>query len=142
MLSPWCDEEEHRAKHVDLSAMKHSLSKWALYLSKETPQMTDEIGISITATNSGTEPGRIERLLDVVAIVHSLLDRNVIDMADEDTDEGTYSAFVKALISIPTTARLLCRGGESPPRGGRMPFKTAWETNCEHDVQHVVIQAA
>ena len=48
--------------------------------------MTDEIGISITATNSGTEPGRIERLLDVVAIVHSLLDRNVIDMADEDTE--------------------------------------------------------
>ena len=50
--------------------------------------MTDEIGISITATNSGTEPGRIERLLDVVAIVHSLLDRNVIDMTDEDTRRG------------------------------------------------------
>ena len=62
--------------------------------------MTDEIGISITAANSGTEPGRIERLLDVVAIAHSLLDRNVIDMADEDTEEGTYTAFVKALVSI------------------------------------------
>jgi len=51
--------------------------------------MTDEIGITITATNSSTEPGRIERLLDVLAIVHSLLDRNIIDMADEDTQEGT-----------------------------------------------------
>jgi hypothetical protein len=47
--------------------------------------MTDEIGIKITATDSGTEPGRIERLLDVLAIVHSLLDRNIIDMGDEDT---------------------------------------------------------
>ena len=50
--------------------------------------MTDEIGIAITATNSGTEPGRIERLLDVLALVHSLLDRNVIDMADEGHTRG------------------------------------------------------
>ena len=86
--------------------------------------MTDEIGISITATNSGAEPGRIERLLDVVAIVHSLLDRNVIDMADEDTEEGTYTVFVKALISIrDDNGSLLYRGGESHPRGGRMPSK-------------------
>jgi len=42
--------------------------------------MTEEIGITITATDSGAEPGRIERLLDVVAIVHSLLTRKIHGM--------------------------------------------------------------
>jgi len=105
--------------------------------------MTDEIGISITATNSGTEPGRIERLLDVVAIVHSLLDRNVIDMTDEDTEEGTYTAFVKALISIrDDNGSLIVSWRRKPSQRWKDAFKTAWEANCEHDVRHIVIEAA
>jgi|SRR5208337_4091711 len=87
--------------------------------------MTDEIGITITATNSGTEPGRIERLLDVLAIVYSLLDRNVIDMADEDTQEGTYTALKRLPRSTITMARSLYPGGESPPKDGRMPSRLA-----------------
>lgn len=102
--------------------------------------MTDEIGITITATNSGAEPGRIERLLDVMAIVHSLLDRNVIDMADEDTQEGTYTAFVKSLVSIhDDKGSLIVSWRRMPSQRWKHAFKTAWEANCEHDVQHVVI---
>jgi len=102
--------------------------------------MTDEIGITITAANSGEEPGRIERLLDVVAIVHSLLDRNVIDLADEDTEEGTYTAFVKSLVSIrDEKGSLIVSWRRRPSRRWQNAFKTAWDANCEHDVQHVVI---
>ncbi len=102
--------------------------------------MTDEIGITLTAANSGEEPGRIERLLDVVAIVHSLLDRNVIDMADEDVEEGTYTAFVKALVSIrDNKGSLIVSWRRKPSQRWMDAFKTAWEANCEHDVQHVVV---
>ena len=83
--------------------------------------MTEEIGITISAANSGEEPGRIERLLDVAAIVHSLLDRNVIDMADEDTQEGTYTAFVKALVSIRDEKGSLVVSWRRMP--GRMPLR-------------------
>ena len=102
--------------------------------------MSDDIGITITATNSGTEPGRIERLLDVLAIVHSLLDRNVIDMSDEDTQEGTYTAFVKALASIhDNKGSLIVSWRRTPSQRWKDAFKTAWEANCEHDVQHVMV---
>src|SRR6516164_9309966 len=36
-----------------------------------------------------------------------------------------------------TMARSLYPGEESPPKDGRMLLKTAWEANCEHDIQHV-----
>ena len=102
--------------------------------------MTDEIGITITAANSGTEPGRIERLLDVLAIVHSLLDRNIIDTADEDTEEGTYTAFVKALASIrDDKGSLIVTWRRKPSQRWKNAFKIAWEANCEHDVQHVMM---
>ncbi|MGA7329299.1 MAG: hypothetical protein WBX25_33655 [Rhodomicrobium sp.] len=102
--------------------------------------MTADIGITITAANSGTEPGRIERLLDVLAIVHSLLDRNVIDMSDEDTQEGAYTAFVKALASIhDNKGSLIVSWRRRPSQRWKDAFKTAWEANCEHDVQHVMI---
>jgi len=102
--------------------------------------MTDDIGITITATNSSTEPGRIERLLDVLAIVHSLLDRNIIDMADDETQEGTYTAFVKALASIhDNNGSLIVSWRRKPSQRWKDAFKTAWEANCEHDVQHVLI---
>jgi uncharacterized protein YbaA (DUF1428 family) len=102
--------------------------------------MTEEIGITITATNSGEEPSRIERLLDVIAIVHSLLDRNIIDMADEDTQEGSYTAFAKALVSVrDDKGSLIVSWRRAPSRRWRNAFKIAWEANCEHDVQHVVI---
>jgi hypothetical protein len=102
--------------------------------------MTEEIGITITATDSGAEPGRIERLLDVVAIVHSLLNRNVIDLADEDTQEGTYTAFVKALVSIrDDKGSLIVSWRRTPSQRWKDAFRTAWEANCEHDVRHVVV---
>ena len=105
--------------------------------------MSDEIGITITATNSDTEPGRVERLLDVLAIVHALLDRNVIDMADEDKEEGTYTAFVKALVSIhDDKGSLIVTWRRTPSQRWKDAFKTAWEANCEHVVQHAVIQPA
>jgi hypothetical protein len=105
--------------------------------------MTGEIGITITATNSDTEPGRIERLLDVIAIVHALLDRNVIDMSDEDTEEGAYTAFVKALVSIhDDKGSLVVTWRRTPSQRWKDAFKIAWEANCEHDVQHAVIQPA
>ena len=78
-----------------------------------------------------------------VAIVHSLLDRNVIDMADEDREEGTYTAFVKALISIrDDNGSLIVSWRRKPSQRWKDAFKTAWEANCEHDVQHLVIEAA
>jgi hypothetical protein len=89
--------------------------------------MTEEIGITITATDSGAEPGRIERLLDVVAIVHSLLNRNVIDLADEDTQEGTYTAFVKALVSIrDDKGSLIVSWRRTPSQRWKDAFRTAW----------------
>ncbi|SRR5579871_3856665 len=102
--------------------------------------MTDEIGITITATNSGAEPGRIERLIGVLAIVHSLLDQNVIDMEDEDKEEGSYTAFAKSLASLhDDKGSLIVSWRRNPSQRWKNAFKTAWEANCEHDVQHKII---
>ena len=82
----------------------------------------------------------VERLFDVLAIVHSLLDRNVIDMADEDTEEGTYTAFVKALASIrDDKGSLIVSWRRTPSQRWKDAFKIAWEANCEHDVQQAEI---
>ena len=80
----------------------------------------------------------LKGFLDVLAIVHSLLDRNVIDMADEDTEEGTYTA--KALVSIhDNKGSRIVSWRRRPSQRWKDAFKTAWEANCEHDVQHVMI---
>ena len=74
------------------------------------------------------------------AIVHSLLDRNVIDMADEDKQEGTYTAFAKALVSIrDDKGSLIVSWRRRPSQRWMGAFKIAWEANCERDVQHVVV---
>jgi hypothetical protein len=92
--------------------------------------MTTEIGIAITAQNS--EPGRIERLLNVLAIVHSILNRNVMDSTDEDPQAGTYGSFAEALASLQDYDRELLVGWRrKPTQRWRDAFKIAWDANCE-----------